>query len=196
MFHALSFGFPEGFGFMKWYLGPLADNPDPGRRTRQTLLSFIKSPFSATASWRAKNWRQRISVLTVMQSMDNRISFVWQRSRWRPFGMALQTKREESASAPTYLPVANEAARVYAKVAEGVPMNVLSESVGNLSTTAHILGGCHMGRSSADGVIDTNHQVFGYPGLFVVDGAAVSANVGVNPSLTITAMAERALSKL
>jgi len=188
--------FPEGFGFMKWYLGPLSDDKDPGRRARRTLLGFIRSPFAATASWRAKNWRKRLSVLTVMQSMDNRISLVWERSRLRPFGMGLQTRQDAGASIPSYLPVANEAARVFAKVAEGIPLNVLSESVGNLSTTAHILGGCHMGRSPEEGVIDTNHQVFGYPGLFVVDGAAVSANVGVNPSLTITAMAERALSRI
>jgi cholesterol oxidase len=71
---------------------------------------------------------------------------------------------------------------------------VLQESLANLSTTAHILGGCHMGRSSYDGVIDTSHQVFEYPGLYVIDGSAVSANVGVNPSLTITALAERAMS--
>jgi cholesterol oxidase len=60
--------------------------------------------------------------------------------------------------------------------------------------TAHILGGCHMGASAEEGVIDTSHQVFGYPGLYVINGASVSANIGANPSLTIAAMAERALS--
>ncbi|MCK7495498.1 MAG: GMC family oxidoreductase [Comamonadaceae bacterium] len=75
-----------------------------------------------------------------------------------------------------------------------MPINVSNESLMNMSTTAHILGGCHMGSSADNGVIDTSHQVFGYPGLYVVDGAAVSANVGVNPALTITALAERAMS--
>ncbi|MBU0651689.1 MAG: GMC family oxidoreductase, partial [Proteobacteria bacterium] len=70
----------------------------------------------------------------------------------------------------------------------------LLESLANLSFTAHILGGCHMGHSRETGVIDKDHQVFGYPGLYVVDGAAVSANVGVNPSLTIAALAERCMS--
>jgi cholesterol oxidase len=64
-----------------------------------------------------------------------------------------------------------------------------------MSVTAHILGGCPIGAHPADGVIDTNHQVFGYPGLYVLDGSAIPANVGVNPSLTITAMAERAMAK-
>jgi cholesterol oxidase len=105
----------------------------------------------------------------------------------------LCSAKVKGKSAPTYLPVANQAARVYAQVSRGQALNVLQESVANLSTTAHILGGCHMGHSSQDGVIDTSHQVFGYPGLYVVDGSAVSANVGVNPSLTITALAERAM---
>jgi cholesterol oxidase len=75
-------------------------------------------------------------------------------------------------------------------------MSLFSETLLGIPSTAHILGGCCMGASPQEGVIDTSHQVFGYPGLYVVDGAAVSANPGVNPSLTITAMAERALSQV
>ena len=89
-----------------------------------------------------------------------------------------------------------EAARTFARVSGGTPLNVLPESVGNLSVTAHILGGCAMGEDPGDAVIDSDHQVFGYPGLYVVDGAALPVNVGVNPSLTITALAERALSRI
>jgi cholesterol oxidase len=90
--------------------------------------------------------------------------------------------------------VANKACAVLAEVADGMPINVSNESLMNMSTTAHILGGCHMGSSRENGVIDSSHQVFDYPGLYVIDGAAVSANVGVNPALTITALAERAMS--
>jgi cholesterol oxidase len=86
------------------------------------------------------------------------------------------------------------AVRVYAQVSDGIPHNSLLESVSNMSVTAHILGGCSIGASPDQGVIDTQHQVFGYPGLYVVDGAAIPANIGVNPSMTITAMAERAMS--
>jgi cholesterol oxidase len=71
---------------------------------------------------------------------------------------------------------------------------VILEALANLSFTAHLLGGCHMGASRETGVIDTQHQVFGYPGLYVVDGSAISTNVGVNPSLTIAALAERCMS--
>jgi cholesterol oxidase len=98
--------------------------------------------------------------------------------------------------APTYLPEANEAARAFAAASGGTPLNMLPESVANLAITAHILGGCPMGQTAVDGVIDAPHELFGYPGVYVVDGSAVSANVGVNPSLTITALAERAMSQI
>lgn len=106
----------------------------------------------------------------------------------------LQSQIIPGKRAPTYLPVANDAARTFARLSEGEPLNVLLESLTDLSFTAHILGGCHMGHSAEDGVIDTDHQIFGYPGLYVIDGAAISANVGVNPSLTISVLAERAMS--
>jgi len=73
-------------------------------------------------------------------------------------------------------------------------MSMFNESLFNIPSTAHILGGCCMGDSEATGVIDSQHRVFGYQGLYVIDGSAVSANPGVNPSLTICALAERAMS--
>lgn len=82
-------------------------------------------------------------------------------------------------------------ARRFAESVGGRPLNLLLESVGGKSITAHVLGGAAMGTDASDGVIDTDHQVFGHPGLYVVDGSSIPANVGVNPSLTITAMAER-----
>jgi cholesterol oxidase len=154
----------------------------------------VNHPWQSTFSWRARNWHKRISVLSVMQHHDNQIRLTYGRSFFTLFRQGLQSQKVAGKSAPTYLPVANRAARVFAQVSNGQAVNVLQESLANLSTTAHILGGCHMGRNDREGVIDTSHQVFGYPGLFVIDGSAVSANVGVNPSLTITALAERAMS--
>nr|WP_276605044.1 GMC oxidoreductase [Nannocystis sp. RBIL2] len=75
-------------------------------------------------------------------------------------------------------------------------MSLLTETLFNIPTTAHILGGCTMGDSAETGVIDHQHRVFGYDGLYVIDGSAISANPGVNPSLTITALAERAMSRI
>ena len=92
------------------------------------------------------------------------------------------------------MPESSELIEQYAYEADGVPMSVFSETALNVPTTAHLLGGCCMGNDPASAVIDLQHRVFGYPGLFVIDGSAVSANPGVNPSLTITALAERAMS--
>ena len=94
------------------------------------------------------------------------------------------------------IPEATELARHYYREVDGYALSLFSETLFGIPTTAHILGGSCMGAGPEEGVIDRDHQVFGYPGLYVVDGSAVSANPGVNPALTITALAERALSKL
>ncbi len=185
--------FPRGYGFMKYYTGPLVDDPRPRVRAAKTLGAFMAHPKRSTANWRADNWQKRVSVLTVMQHMDNQLSFAFKRGVFSPLAKTLHSVPVPGKEAPTFLPVANEAARHFARHAGGEPVNILSESLGNLSTTAHILGGCRMGESGYTGVIDAGHEVFGYPGLYVMDGSAVSANVGVNPSLTIAALAERAL---
>ncbi len=189
--------FPRGYGFMRWYAGPLVDDDHPVRRSLKTLAVMLVRPASLARNWFARNWHKRVIILTVMQNLDNRISFKYGRSLATLFlSRRLKSKKWKGKEAPTNLPVANEAARVLAEELGGTPINVIMESLLSQSTTAHILGGCHMGSSAEDGVISTDHEVFNYPGLYVVDGAAVSANVGVNPSLTITALAERAMSRI
>lgn len=186
--------FPQGYTFMKYFTGPLVDDPRPAIRSLKTLAAMLARPPSMAQNWRAKDWHKRITILTVMQHVDNRIMFTYGPKASFLFRRGLVSRPVPGQSAPTYLPVANRAARVLAAVTGGRPLNILTESIGNTATTAHILGGCHMGDSPGAGVIDTRHQVFGYPGLYVVDGSAVSANIGANPSLTITALAERAMS--
>ncbi len=186
--------FPAGYSFMKWHMGPLVDGYHPWGRALKLLGLFVRHPLRSTQSWRARDWYRRISVLTVMQHMDNHLSFSYKRGPFSLFRWRLRPGTVSAKAAPTYLPVANDAARIFARHAKGEPLNVLLESLANLSVTAHILGGCHMGATPQSGVIDTRHAVLGYPGLYVMDGSAISANVGVNPSLTITALAERAIS--
>jgi cholesterol oxidase len=128
-----------------------------------------------------------------MQQLDNQLSFELKRSL---AGFGLQSASVDGRCAPTYIPEANRAAAEFARQIDGVPTNAVLESVLNMSVTAHILGGCPIGKDAGSGVIDAGHEVFGYPGMYVVDGAAIPANVGVNPSLTITALAERAMSLL
>jgi cholesterol oxidase len=186
---------PPSYWFMKFYTVPLVDGFKHGRRTLKTLGQIIRHPHAATVSLRVrKDWHKRLTMLTVMQSLDNRLSFSWGRGLFSGFRRGLQSVPLNEKASPTYIPEANEAARLFAEVADGIPYNSAIESVLNMSVTAHVLGGCVIGRSPDEGVIDSNHELFGYPGMYVVDAAAIPANVGVNPSLTITAMAERALS--
>ena len=194
--HVTQNRFPVGYEFMKWYYGPMVDDAKPWRRALRTVWQFLRHPVQSTRSWRVKRWHQRVTVLTVMQHADNELTFKSGRSVFTGFRRGLVSSTEGSAASPSYLAEANNAARAFAKTAGGTPMNMVTESIFGLSSTAHILGGCRMGRTPAEGVIDAKHQVHGYPGLYVVDGAAVSANVGVNPSLTITALAERAMSMI
>ena len=186
---------PSSYWFMKLYSGPLVDGFNPLTRALKTFLHFILHPLESTASlFTFKDWHKRITLISTMQNKDNQIAFTWGRGLFSGFRKGLQSVTPSGKRAPTYIPEANEAARTYAKVSGGTPHNALLESVLNMSVTAHILGGCPIGADAEHGVIDSNHEVFGYPGMYVVDASAIPANVGVNPSLTITAMAERAMS--
>ena len=134
--------------------------------------------------------------LLVMQSLDNSIG-LGMRRRWRRlWRKALDTTPGEGPPNPTYIPLGNEVARAFAKKVDGVPKSSVFEVLFDVPTTAHILGGAVVAADPAHGVVDGRHQAFGHPGLYVVDGAAVPANLGVNPSLTITALAERAMSQV
>jgi len=188
--------FPRGYEFMRFYMGPMVDDANPLRRSLKTLAQLALSPRVFLRSFFARNWHRRISVLTVMQSDDQRFSL-----RLGGFVRGLGRRRLRSESGATqkaqaYIAEANRAGRAFAHASGGAPLNVLLESAFNLSITAHILGGCAMGSSAEEGVVDLRNEVFSYPNLFVVDGSAIPANVGVNPSLTITALAERCMTMI
>ena len=187
----------KGWDMQKWITGPLVDDDRPFVRTLKTLWKMVSNPARLFRMWFAKNWYKRVTVMTVMQHLDNRIGFSYGRKLSLLFlRRGLKSVAVPGMMAPTNLSVANRAAQVMAEKSNGEAINFTPESIGNTATTAHILGGCHMGSSREDGVINTDHQVFGYPGLYVVNGASVSANVGANPSLTIAAMAERAMGRI
>jgi cholesterol oxidase len=131
-------------------------------------------------------------VLLVMQNLDNAIAF---RLRRLPGGITvMNTEQDPERPIPTHIPAGERAARLTAEMTGGIAQSTLSDALLNRPATAHILGGAVIGAGPRDGVVDVRHRVFGYDGLIVADGAAVPANPGVNPSLTITAMAERAMS--
>lgn len=189
--HVTQNRFPESYGFMRWYMGPLVDGERPLSRALRTLRQLVTHPLDSTRSFRGRDWHKRISVLTVMQHADNELSFTYGRTALRGFRHGLVSRISKGQRSPSFLPQANAAARAFAEASDGTPLNTLMETVGNLSVTAHILGGAVMAARPEDGVVDVNHEVFGYPGLYVMDAAAIPANLGVNPSLTIAALAER-----
>ena len=183
--------FPAGYNFMRWYQGPLVDGSTPLRRALRVLSETLLHPSRSLRCWFAKNWHKRVVVLTVMQNLDNQIAFRFKRRWFWPFTRRLSSDVASGQGVPAYIAEANDAARKLSAQIGGTAHNNLLESLGNASVTAHILGGCGIGSGPEGGVIDVDHQVFGHPGLFVTDASAIPANVGVNPSLTITALAER-----
>ena len=192
---------PQSYWFMKLYASPLVDGLKPLRRTFKTVGEFLRHPVRATAALRVSNehWYKRATLISTMQNLDNQIAFTWGRKLSGGFKPGLRSQAVADLEtrfegrAPAYIPQANRAARAYARASGGMPYNSSIEAVVNMSVTAHILGGCVIGPDHPNGVIDAHHQVYGYPGLYVIDGSAIPANVGVNPALTITALAERAI---
>jgi cholesterol oxidase len=167
---------------------------DGTRMTRPLKLlgAMLRHPIRlAKVTW-PRGWSRRTIIVLVMQSLDNAIAL---RAKRIPFGgVRLTTEQDPERPNPTFIPVANEFAEWLAKRTGGIAQSSLMEALGNIPTTAHILGGAVIGADRSSGVVDARQRVFGYENLLVCDGSAIPANVGVNPSLTITAMAEHAMS--
>ncbi len=170
-----------------------------GRGTRVTrplklLAQTLMHPKRVAKVLFPKHWSRRTIIILVMQTLDNAIAL---RPRKGPFGSFwLQTEQDPQRPIPTFIPVANQAAEWFAKRTGGIAQSSLTEALFNIPTTAHILGGAVIAPDPQRGVVDAQQRVFGYENLLVCDGSAIPANVGVNPSLTITALAEHAMSHI
>ena len=180
-----------GGKFLRAQVGPLVDGDRPGLRALNTVAAILIHPLRSLSAVTGRGFEKRLTALTVMQNVDSELRFELGRSPLRPWKKVLRSKSVAGREAPSYLPVANEATRAFAEISGGSSHNLLVESAGGRSFTAHILGGAVIGETAEEGVIDSGHEVHGHPGLFVADASAIPVNLGVNPSLTITAMAER-----
>ena len=154
------------------------------------LLVLLRHPYQFLRSRIGYRASEHGVILLVMQSLDNSLTSFRKRG---PFGHRLVTKQGDGEPNPDWIPLAHDIARRYAKKIDGIPLGTFAD-VFNIPTTAHYIGGAVIGLSPEEGVIDPYQRLYGHPGLHVVDGSAVSANLGVNPSLTITAQAERAMA--
>ena len=175
-------------------MGLLATILVPGGRGWQPIRFVwwvLKSPIKWLKSLSVRRWSERGLILLVMQSEDNSIRLETKRG---VLGRRVTARPGHGTPNPRWLPVAHDAARLAAEAMDGEPMASVNESMLGIPLTAHLIGGATIGESPLGGVIDPYHRVFGHEGLHVVDGSAVPANLGSNPSLTITALAERAMS--
>jgi cholesterol oxidase len=157
------------------------------------LLSALRHPLTLVHASAVRDWSRRTIILLVMQTLDNSIRL--RVKRRLPGGSVMLTTEQDPLNPnPVGIPVAYDAARWFADRMGGTAQSGTTEGMLAIPSTAHILGGAVIGSGPDTGVIDSRHRVFGYENLLVCDGAAVPANIGVNPSLTITAMAERAIT--
>ncbi len=186
-----------GSGFFRTMALPHAPGPTAVSRLVGALRGFARHPLRWARALTVRDFSSHSQVLLYMRTLESTLQLKKGRSPWTAMRKGLVTSLPDGSPAPTaFMEEATDLADRFAHKVGGVAMTLMTETLLGVPSTAHILGGACMGESAADGVIDADHQVFGYPGLYVIDGAAVSANPGVNPSLTITALAERAMSRI
>ena len=161
------------------------------KRWRSFAADVLQDPRDAVRLLNVRKWSERSIISLVMQTADNSLTVMGKRSRLGRWG--LTTRLDGSNPPPAYMPVAQDVVRRLAQRINGIPVGSHFENF-DAAVTAHFVGGCPIGADADSGVIDGYHRVYGYDGLHIVDGSAITANLGVNPSLTITAQAERAMA--
>ncbi|MBI3791772.1 MAG: GMC family oxidoreductase [Gemmatimonadetes bacterium] len=181
--------------FMSFLLAPLTGNGTRVTRPLMLLKAIARHPLQFLRGRFPFGWSKRTLVVLVMQTSDNAIAF---RAVKRLFGrgVRLTTEQNREHPNPTFIPVANAAAEFMARHTGGIAQSGVLEAAMNIPTTAHILGGAVIGADASRGVVDAKLRAFGYENFVICDGSAMPANPGVNPSLTITALAEHAMAQV
>jgi cholesterol oxidase len=178
--------YPAGSGFWRLLAWPRARGSNVFIRLLRMIGDLIAHPLANLRVIFVDDWAKRTQILLFMQTLDSRL-------RLSKGILGLGTAVEAGADPTAFIPEADALAERFAGVVRGKPAALLTEIFLGSPTTAHVLGGCCMGRDAAEGVIDKDNRVFGYENMYVCDGSMISANPGVNPSLTIVALAERAM---
>jgi cholesterol oxidase len=180
----------KGSNFMGLLQTLMTDGSGAKERRNLWIRSAIKNPALLLKIFDVRRWSQRTVIALVMQNVDSSIKVS---SKKGIFGWRLTSKNDSDKPNATYIPAANEVARRIADKYGGIAGGHVGDLI-SAPFTAHFVGGCVIGKNDSEGVIDPYHRVWNYPSLHIVDGSALTANLGVNPSLTITAQAERAFS--
>ncbi|HET6411200.1 MAG TPA: GMC family oxidoreductase [Anaeromyxobacter sp.] len=180
--------YPAGSGFFRLLMAPLVAGESAPVRLLRGLVALCRRPIRSLRAYLVRDWARSTMILLFMRTIEGTL-----RLRLGARGR-LRSAHGQGPMPTASMPEANDLAGRMARKMDGMAFTLITESLLGTPTTAHILGGACMGATPEEGVIDARHRVHRYPGLYVVDGSAVSANPGVNPSLTITALAERAMS--
>jgi cholesterol oxidase len=193
--HIEAVRYPSGSDAMS-FLSTLLTSGRPGRTRillwlKNILVSLVRHPLKTLQVFKPSDWARESVILLCMQALDAHIDMEFRRPWFWPFRKYLTSRGEK---VPTYIPAANEFAEKFAQMTGGVAMSMVPEILFDVPGTAHCLGGCVIGPSPETGVVDRQNRVFGYRNMYICDGSVVSANLGVNPSLTITALSERAMT--
>ncbi len=193
--HIEAVRYPGGSDAMSaWCTILTGGRPGPGRVAlwlKNLWFSTVRHPIRTFRLFQPFGWARETVILLCMQALDAHIDMCWERPWFWPFRKFLVSRGDK---VPTYIPQANEFAEKLARLAGGTAMSMLPEILFDIPGTAHCLGGCVIADSPENGVVDSRHRVFGYKNMYICDGSVVAANLGVNPSLTITALTERAMS--
>ena len=178
-----------GSGFWRLLQSPMVHGSNALIRVLKIIKEVVSHPILNFRVYFVDDWARRTQILLFMQTIDSKLRF-----RKGLFGLRSSI---ESGAAPTaFIPESHKLAKHFGRIINGKPRVLLTETLLGSPTTAHILGGAVMGENEQEGVIDKDHHVFGYQNMFICDGSTITANPGVNPSLTITALTERAMSKI
>jgi len=189
--------YPKGSGFIRLLTAPLIDSQSkPFLRILKIITQILRHPIDFINAQFLPRWASRTTILLIMQKEDTRMRFRLGRNLWTFFRRGLIMEKDEKYAIPTKIDIGHKIVHSFAKMTNSIPAGSINEGLLNMPSTAHFMGGCPMGRTDNDGVIDLECQVFNYPGLYVVDGSIMPANPGINPSLTITALAEYAMSRI
>lgn len=185
--------FPNGSGSMMHLATLAVGDGTPAVRTAKLVGQLLKKPISFLKIFFTIAPSDKGIIFLIMQTLENSMRL---KLKSGIFGTGITMVNDTNQRVPTYIPVGQEALYRYAKKVNGIPMNALTEVTLGLASTAHILGGCPMGKTKNEGVVDEFFRVHGYNNFFVLDGSIMPCNLGVNPSLTITALSEYAMDNI
>jgi len=189
--------YPDGSSLMRFLAAPLIDTDvSVPIRLLKFIIWAITHPVDFSKALVLPGWAHNVTILLVMQYADNSMRFQIGRSIFTFFRRGMVALPEPGYEIRAKVSGSHELTRDFAKRTNGIALGSLGENLLNLPTTAHILGGAPIGKDASEGVVNENFEVYNYPSMYIIDGSIMPANPGVNPSLTITALAEYAMSKI